>query len=77
MTRRSVIAAVVVAALAVFSTADRWAEPDYAVDYPQGYRSWTHVMSYVIGPQSPAHARNGGLHNFYANEKALEGAFRH
>jgi hypothetical protein len=30
-------------------------------------------MSYLIGPQSPAYEKNGGLHHFYANEKALEG----
>jgi cytochrome P460 len=50
-----------------------WAKPDYKVEYPNGYRNWTHVMSYLIGPQSPAYEKNGGLHHFYANEKALEG----
>jgi cytochrome P460 len=50
-----------------------WARPDYKVEYPQGYRNWTHVMSYLIGPQSPAYEKNGGLHHFYANEKAMEG----
>ncbi|HEU0185279.1 MAG TPA: cytochrome P460 family protein [Blastocatellia bacterium] len=49
------------------------AKPDYNVEYPKGYRNWTHVMSYLIGPQSPAYEKNGGLHHFYANEKALEG----
>jgi cytochrome P460 len=49
------------------------ARPDYKVEYPKGYRAWTHVMSYLIGPQSPAYERNGGLHHFYANEKAMEG----
>ncbi len=74
MTGRRRIASVVVGAfLAVILAGYLWAEPDYAVEYPQGYRDWTHVMSYVIGPQSPAYEKNGGLHNFYANEKALEG----
>ncbi len=67
------IALAAVAFLTALSAAQRWAEPDYSVDYPQGYRQWTHVMSTVIGPQSPAHAKSGGLHNFYANEKAVEG----
>ena len=43
------------------------------VPYPAGYRQWTHVKSTLIGPQHPRFAANGGLHHFYANEKALEG----
>ncbi len=49
------------------------AKPDYQVEYPQGYRNWTHLMSYLIGPPSPVYEKNGGLHHFYANEKAMEG----
>ena len=49
------------------------AKPDYQVEYPQSYRNWTHVMSSLIGPQSPAYEKSGGLHHFYANEKAMEG----
>jgi ribosomal protein S18 acetylase RimI-like enzyme len=49
------------------------AKPDYQVEYPQGYRNWTRVMSSLIGPQSPAYEKSGGLHLFYANEKAMEG----
>jgi hypothetical protein len=64
---------VVMAFLAVISAVHLWAEPDYTVEYPEGYRKWTHVMSTVIGPESPAYQTSGGLHNFYANEKALEG----
>ena len=71
--RTPITSAVAVAFLAVISVAYLWAEPDYSPEFPQGYRNWTHVMSYVIGPQSPAYERNGGLHNFYANEKALQG----
>jgi hypothetical protein len=44
-----------------------------AVPFPDGYRKWVHVKSTLIGPQSPAFERNGGIHHFYANEKALEG----
>ena len=73
MTAQGRLAFVVLAVLAVISAAWLWAEPEYTVEYPQGYRKWTHVMSYVIGPQSPAYERNGGLHNFYANDKAVEG----
>jgi Cytochrome P460 len=51
-----------------------WAQPgDAVVPYPDGYRSWMHVKSTVVGPESPAFASNGGIHHFYANEKAVEG----
>lgn len=74
MARERIASVVVVALLTVISAAFLWAaEPGYTVDYPQGYRQWTHVKSSVIGPQSPAYEKSGGLHNFYANEKALEG----
>jgi hypothetical protein len=73
MTKQNIVTVLVAASLAVPLTAYLWADSAYTVERPQGYRRWTHVMSYVIGPQSPASARNGGLHNFYANEKALEG----
>jgi hypothetical protein len=43
------------------------------VPYPAEYRKWVHVKSTLIGPQHPRFATNGGLHHFYANEKALEG----
>jgi hypothetical protein len=28
-----------------FSAGYLWAEPNYTIEYPQGYRKWTHVMS--------------------------------
>ena len=43
------------------------------VSYPVGYRRWAHVKSTLIGPQHPRYESNGGLHHFYANDKALEG----
>jgi len=43
------------------------------VPYPTGYRQWAHVKSTLVGPESQAFKTNGGLHHFYANEKALEG----
>jgi len=43
------------------------------VAYPDGFRQWTHVRSGYIGPESPAFARFGGMHNIYANSIALEG----
>jgi hypothetical protein len=53
-----------------------WAQPapdDAVISFPDGYRKWVHVKSTLIGPQSPAFVRNGGIHHFYANDKALEG----
>jgi len=49
------------------------ANPNDEVPYPTGYRQWVHVMSALVGPQSPAFAGNGGIHHIYANEKAMEG----
>ena len=45
----------------------------YEVAYPDGFREWTHVRSGYIGPESPAFARFGGMHNIYANSIALKG----
>jgi hypothetical protein len=49
------------------------ADPDDPVPYPEGYRTWVHVKSTLIGPQSSWFAVSGGLHHYYANEKAMEG----
>jgi len=40
------------------------------VDYPDGYRRWTHIESAVNGP---AYGRYEGMYNIYANAKALRG----
>jgi len=43
------------------------------VDYPTGYRDWTHVKSMVIQSGHPLYESFGGIHHIYANESALEG----
>lgn len=43
------------------------------VPYPLGYRSWTHVRTVLVGPQSPFFESGGGMHHIYANAKAIEG----
>jgi hypothetical protein len=43
------------------------------VQYPESYRHFVHVKSTVIGKDSPDFQRNGGIHHFYANDKAMEG----
>ena len=50
-----------------------WARADEGVAYPAGYRSWQHVKSALIGPQTSFYGRYGGLHHIYANDKAIEG----
>jgi hypothetical protein len=42
-------------------------------EYPEGYRSWSHVKSSVIGPQHKNFAILGGFQHIYANDKAIEG----
>jgi len=49
------------------------AEDQAAVPYPSGFRGWQHVKSIVIGPESPSFANRGGIHHYYANDKAMEG----
>ena len=44
-----------------------------SVPFPQGYRSWQHVKSIVVGPGHKSFQRRGGIHHYYANEKATEG----
>jgi Cytochrome P460 len=67
--RNASLVAAGILAVAVFATAE---EGD-SVGYPAEYRSWTHVKSTLVGPQSPGFAANGGLHHFYANPKGVEG----
>ena len=43
------------------------------VDYPTGYRDWTHVKSMVIQPGHQLYELFGGIHHIYANQSALEG----
>ncbi len=43
------------------------------VDYPAGYRTWTHVKSMVLEPGHPLYESFGGLHHIYANAKAMRG----
>jgi hypothetical protein len=43
------------------------------VSYPDGFRSWTHVKSLIIGPDHESFSQRGGIHHYYANEKAVAG----
>lgn len=46
---------------------------EYEIPYPEGYRTWAHVKTRVIGPNNPAFKFVGGFHHIYANGKAVEG----
>lgn len=48
-------------------------EEAHNVPYPKGYRVWTHVKSEIVGPESSAFLRFGGIHHIYANKKAMQG----
>jgi hypothetical protein len=43
------------------------------LDYPDGYRHWTHVKSSMIGPSSKLFDSSGGFQHIYANEQAMVG----
>lgn len=43
------------------------------VDYPHGYRTWTHVKSLILEPGHPLYEAFGGLHHIYANARAMKG----
>ena len=66
---------VLLASVAVFAwTAIFAAVPAQpVVAYPEGFRSWQHVKSSVVGPEHASFANCGGFHHFYANAAALEG----
>ena len=43
------------------------------VDYPDGYRSWTHIKSMVLHPGHPLENPFKGIHHVYGNDKAVKG----
>jgi hypothetical protein len=69
MIKRISLVAIVICGLAFGASARQ----DESIPYPSGYRQWAHVKSTLVGPESQGFKANGGLHHFYANEKALEG----
>ena len=43
------------------------------VPYPEGYRTWTHVKSTLIGPTHRNFASMGGFQHIYANREGMTG----
>lgn len=64
MVRASVVAA---AALGLMAAGEA------PIAFPEGFRSWTHVSSAVVGPDSPVAPKYEGVHYIYANPAAMEG----
>lgn len=59
-------------AIALFFASPSWADTA-KVDYPEGYRHWTHIKSMLIEPGHPLENPFQGLHHVYGNDKALKG----
>src|SRR5262245_12303359 len=50
-----------------------FAQDGSPVPYPDGFRSWTHVKSLIVGPDHESYSKRGGIHHYYANDNAVEG----
>jgi Cytochrome P460 len=50
-----------------------FAQDKTPVPYPVGFRSWTHVKSLIVGPDHESFSMRGGIHHYYANDKAVAG----
>ena len=71
--RRWIVAASGLIVAYLMTSATIWADDARVVPFPRGYRSWQHVKSSVVGPEHPSFPRRGGIHHFYANERAQIG----
>jgi hypothetical protein len=55
------------------ATMTLFAQDKASVPYPDGFRSWTHVKSLIVGPDHASFPKRGGIHHYYANDKAVAG----
>jgi hypothetical protein len=60
-------------AVLVFAGAALAGQAAHPVSFPDGFRSWQHVKSLVVGPEHKSFPNRGGIHHYYANDKAVEG----
>ena len=73
-TNRILQAANTLAILLMIAAAIAAAEKTAEVPFPDGYRSWQHVKSVIVGPEHKSYAAEGGkIYHFYANPQAVEG----
>lgn len=70
---RRLRAKAVAAAGLLAGTAILFAQEKTQVPYPEGFRSWTHVKSLIVGPDHESFPKRGGIHHYYANDKAVVG----
>jgi len=52
---------------------DLGVEDGPVVPYPEGYRAWRVIKVRIVGPESSQFSTRGGIHLFFANDKAVEG----
>ena len=57
----------------LIAMATLFAQDKPAVPHPDGFRSWTHVKSLIVGPGHKSFPTRGGIHHYYANDKAVAG----
>src|SRR5215469_6650893 len=70
--RKTIVGIVVICS--AMTIAVTGAENSPEIPFPDGYRSWQHVKSVVIGPGHKSFASEGGkIFHFYANPPAIEG----
>jgi hypothetical protein len=50
-----------------------FAQDKSTVPYPDGFRSWTHAKSLIVGPDHESFSKRGGIHHYYANDGAVAG----
>lgn len=43
------------------------------LDYPEGYRKWSHVKTQIVTESHPRFESIGGIHHIYANDLAMVG----
>lgn len=48
-------------------------QADKPIDYPDGYRSWTHIKFMVLHPGHALENPFKGIHHVYGNDKAVKG----
>ncbi len=62
-----------VCVLLVAALVENTAAQSGGLNYPEGYRSWTHVKSMLIHSKDhPLYDPFGGLHHVYVNDKGLK-----
>src|SRR5258708_34799271 len=71
--RRRNLRPLLLIATALTVAATMWSDEKPDVPFPEGFRSWQHVMSDIVGSEHQSFAARGGIHHFYANAKAVEG----